>query len=105
VARGAVPAAGVDGLEDQPALEDAEAGAPVLRRDQRGQVARTGELGDERLGIGPLLVELPPVLARIALADLGHARLQGSLLVGQGHAHRRHGWILTVLETAASGAR
>jgi hypothetical protein len=89
--RGAA-AVGVNRLEDQPALAGAEAGAPVLLGNEAGEVAGLGQLVDELLGILAPGIEVPPVLAGIALADLGHAGLEGPLLVGQCEVDRSHGW-------------
>jgi hypothetical protein len=84
VAGAGVAARAVDLLEDQPAIEDAEAGAAVLLGDQRREVTGPRQLGDERLGVFALLVKLAPVLARVALADLGDTGFERPLLVGEG---------------------
>src|SRR5256886_4874703 len=90
VARGGVAARGVDRLEDEGALRDSEPGAAVFLGDQRGEVAGLRQLVDELLGVLAPRVEVAPVLARIALADLQHARLEGALLVRERAIDRRH---------------
>src|SRR3989441_9479276 len=86
-----VASGGVDGLEDQPASRDAEPGAAVLLGDEGGQIAGLGQVVDEGLGILTLGVERAPVLAGVALADLGDAVPQRALLVGEGEVDDRHG--------------
>src|SRR5207249_9167338 len=61
-----------------------------LGRDEGREVAGLGELADERLGVLAPGVELAPVLARIALADLRDPGLQRALLVREGEADARH---------------
>src|SRR2546430_8538535 len=90
VAGGGVAARGVNRLEDQGTLHDAEPGAAVFLRDQRRQVAGLRQLVDELLGILAPRVELAPVLTRIAPADLEHTRPEGPLLVREREVDRSH---------------
>src|SRR5438132_697888 len=90
VARGGVATRSVDRLEDQGSLRDPEPGAAVLLRNQRGQVAGLRQLVDELLGVLAPRVELAPVLAGIAPADLEDARPEGALLVRQREVDRGH---------------
>jgi hypothetical protein len=78
-----VAAGVVDRLEDQPALADPEPGTAVLLRDQRREVARLGELGDELVRVLAAAVEVAPVLAGIPLADLQQARAERALIFGE----------------------
>ena len=73
VAGGAVAAGALDLLEDRGGGRQRQAGAAVLLRDQRGEIAGVGQRLDELARIGALAVELAPILAGNAahkLADL-----------------------------------
>src|SRR5258708_39965927 len=83
MARGGAAAVGVDRLEDQGAVADGEPGAAVLLGNEGGKVAGLRELVDELLRVFAPGVELAPVLAGEAFADLRHALLERALLVGQ----------------------
>src|SRR5438132_252200 len=63
----------VDRLEDQASLGDAEPGAAEFLWNERRHVAGARQLGDERFRVLTLDVEIAPVLAGIALADVGDA--------------------------------
>jgi hypothetical protein len=90
VTGGGAAAAGVDGFQDEPGLAHAQAGPAVLGRNETGQVTGLGQLVDELLGILPPAVEIAPVLARIAFADLGHAVAESALLVGEAQGDGCH---------------
>src|SRR5262249_18090195 len=62
----------------------------ILLRNERAEVTGLGQLVDELLRILAASVELAPVLARIALADLRDAPLERALLVSQCERYRRH---------------
>ena len=87
VAGGRVAAGSVDLLEDDARRRQAEPGAAVLLRDQRGEPAVLGQCGDELLRIAVGL-EAAPVLAREARAELAHGRADLVQLVGYGEVHQ-----------------
>ena len=57
-------------LEDRARGPDRQTGAAVLLGDERSEEARLGERGDELVRVALALVELAPVLAGEAGADL-----------------------------------
>src|SRR5262249_35246605 len=81
-------AVGVNRLEDQRAVTDRQSGAAILLRNERAEVTGLGQLVDELLRILAASVELAPVLARIALADLRDAPLERALIVSQCERYR-----------------
>ena len=56
---------------------------PYSCGNQRREIARLGQLVDELLRVLAPAVEVAPVLARVALAELGDAGLERPLLVGE----------------------
>src|SRR5581483_294614 len=87
VAGGGEAPGAIDLLEDDARLGDAEPGAAVLLRDERGQPAGVGQRLHERIGIAVGAVQLAPVLIGEGAADLAHGLLDGALLVGQAEVH------------------
>ena len=79
-----------DRLEDQGAVPDGQPGPAVLLRHQTAQVSGLRQLGDERLGVLALGVQLAPVLAGVALADVVYAVAERPLLVGKGQRDDCH---------------
>jgi len=92
VAGPAVAARAVDLFQDERCLHDAEAGAAVLLRDEDGEIARLGQVVDERVGVLALGVQLAPVLARVLLAQVVDRRLERLLIVGEREAHILHAY-------------
>src|SRR5581483_4793724 len=76
VAGGGEAPGAIDLLQDDARLGDAEPGAAVLLRDERGQPAGVGQRLHERIGIAVGAVQLAPVL-------IG----EGAVLVGQAEVH------------------
>ena len=70
VAGGAVAALGLHRLQDRRGGGQRQAGAAVFLGDQRAEVAGLGQRAHELGGIGALLVQLAPVLAGEAGAEL-----------------------------------
>src|SRR5262249_6096140 len=87
VAGPGVAAARVDLLEDHARRRQAETGAAVLLRDQRGEPAVLGQRADELLGIAVGL-EPAPVLARKAGAQLADGGPDLELLLRRLEVHR-----------------
>ena len=71
VAGGAVAALGVDGLQDRRGGRQRQAGAAVLLGDQCGEIAGLGQRVDELGRIGAVAIQLAPVFAGEAGAELG----------------------------------
>ena len=72
----ATAAAGVDLLQDHGRGAQRQAGAAVFLGDQRAEEAGLGQLVDELGRIAAAVLELAPVFAGKALADLPHGIAQ-----------------------------
>ena len=77
------------------AAGERQAGAAVFLRDQRGEIAGLGERGDELGGIAALGIQLAPVFAGKAGAELAHFLADLGVRVGLGrvvHAYCLRPW-------------
>jgi hypothetical protein len=95
---GAVAASGLDLLHDGRRRRHGEAATAIRFRDQRGEEARLRQRGDELAGIGPLAIELAPVLAGKLGAERAHGLAHLHELVGRliGIAIVGHSFSLTL---------
>src|SRR5207244_1117894 len=84
-------ARGVHLLEDDRGRREAEAGAAVLLRDERGQPAVLGQRADELLGVAVGL-EPAPVLVGKAPAELADRGPDLTQLLRDREVHRRSLW-------------
>jgi hypothetical protein len=62
----------VDFLEDDAGLGDAQSGAPVLLRDQSGEIFAGGERIDEILRVLLVLIDVAPICTREILAKFAN---------------------------------